>query len=71
MCLTFGKKAFKNEKFKEWFTIDEESEPVIKTRNFKPKPKLKPVTCRTKRYKKSPIPYITDLLNNDFERQNS
>ena len=71
ICLTFGKKALKSDKFKEWFSIDEESEPVIKTRNSKPKPKLKPVTCRKKKYKKSPIPYLTDLLNDDFERQNS
>ena len=71
ICLTFGKKALKSDKFKEWFSIDEESEPVIKTRNSKPKPKLKPVTCRKKKYKKSPIPYLTDLLNADYERQNS
>ena len=71
ICLTFGKKALKSDKFKQWFSINEDSEPVIKTRNFKPKPTLKKVKCRKKKYRKSPIPYLTDLLNDDFERQKS
>ena len=68
ICLTFGKKALKSEKYKKWFEIDTESEPVIKTRNYKPKPKLKPVTCRNKKYRKSPIPYLTNILNSDFKK---
>ena len=69
ICLEFGKKALKSNKFENWFSIDTEKEPAIKTRNQKPRPLLKPVTCRNKRYKKSPIPYLTDLLNSEFEKQ--
>ena len=63
ISLTFAKKALKSEKFKQWFNNEETVEPNIKTRNFKPKPKLKPVQFRTTRYKKSPLPYLTQLLN--------
>ena len=64
LSLTFAKKALKSEKFKNWFEIDETIEPNIKTRNYKPKPKLKQVQCRKSKYKKSPLPYLTELLNN-------
>ena len=63
ISLTFAKKALKSEKFKQWFEIEENYEQNMKTRNFKPKPKLKPVQFRTTRYKKSPLSYLTQLLN--------
>ena len=63
ISLKFAKRALKNEKFREWFAIEENKEPKIKTRAYKQKPKLKPVTFRRQRFKKSPIPYLTDLLN--------
>ena len=69
ICLTFGKKALKSEKFQTWFSVNNESEPVMKTRNDKTIPKLKPVICRTQRYENSPIPYLTNLLNQNFEMQ--
>ena len=69
ICLTFARKALKSDQFKQWFSVEKESEPLIKTRHYKPKPKLKPVTCRNKKYKNSPIPFLTELLNNDFEKQ--
>ena len=69
ICLSFGKKALKSDKFQNWFSVENDSGPVIKTRNFKPKPKLKPVKTRTKRYANSPIPYLTNLLNHHFEKQ--
>ena len=68
ICLTFGKKALKSEKFQTWFSVNE-SEPVMKTRNDKTIPKLKPVICRTQRYENAPIPYLTNLLNQNFEMQ--
>ena len=70
ICLTFAKKALNSDKFQKWFSVDEKSEPLIKTRHAKTKPKLKfkPVTCRNKKFKKSPIPYLTDLLNKEYEK---
>ena len=63
LSLTFAKKAQKSEKFNQWFRLEDTSEPNIRTRNFKPKPKFKPVTCIKCRFRKSPIPYLTELLN--------
>jgi hypothetical protein len=68
ICLTFAKKAVNSDKFKHWFSVEKETEPAIKTRNFKPKPKLKPVKCRTRKYRNSPLPYLTNILNQDFEK---
>ena len=44
---------------------DNNEPPNIKTRGYRPKPKLKPVTFKRQRYKKSPIPYLTELLNKE------
>ena len=63
ISLKFAKKALKSEKFKQWFTMEENNEPNIKTRGYRPKPELKPVTFKRKIYKNSPIPYLTELLN--------
>ena len=54
LCQKFARKAYKSEKFTNWFS---ESESVLK---------LKEVNTRTARYWKSPLPYLTDLLNNDL-----
>ena len=64
------KKTLRSDEFQKWFSLNEQSEPLIKTRHGKTKPKLMltPVTCRNKKYKKSPIPYLTDLLNKDYEK---
>ena len=69
ICLTFGKRALKNEKFCKWFSYNDVNKPKINTRHAESKPiyKLKPVTTKTKRYKRSPIPYITNLLNTEFD----
>ena len=44
-------------------------EPMIKTRYGEAQiiPNLKPVKLRTDRYERSPIPYLTDILNEYFE----
>ena len=66
ISLKFAKKALKSEKFKQWFAMEDNNEPPnIKTRGYRPKPKLKPVTFKRQRYKKSPIPYLTELLNKE------
>ena len=54
LCQKFARKAYTSEKFTNWFS---ESESVLK---------LKEVNTRTARYWKSPLPYLTDLLNNDL-----
>ena len=71
ICLTFAKKALKNDKFKEWFSVNEEMEPVKRTRYGEAQiiPTLKPVKLRTDRYERSPIPYLTNILNEYFELQ--
>ena len=52
-CLAFAKKSQKHEKFRNWFEFSDRTS----------KPSFLPVTFRTKRYKKSPLPYLTELLN--------
>ena len=59
LCLKFAEKALKHSKFSNWFA---QNEPVnIVTRSKKTT--LKPVQTRTNRFTKSPIAYLTDLLN--------
>ena len=71
ICLTFAKKALKNDKFKEWFSVIDEMEPVKRTRYGEAQiiPTLKPVKLRTDRYERPPIPYLTNILNEYFEFQ--
>ena len=59
LCLKFAIKAFKNQKFTSWFVINE---PTIDTRSTKPP--LKHMKTRTRRFRKSPIPYLTGILDN-------
>ena len=54
LCLNFAKKAYKHEKFSQWFN---QSEADLKFHEVK---------TRTSRYWKSPLPYLTDLLNNEL-----
>ena len=60
LSLKFAKKAVKHDKFSNWFTPS--SRPAINTRSIKPA--FKPVQARLARYLKSPISYLTKLLNN-------
>ena len=57
LCLSFAGKSFKSEKFNSWFADDENNESDIQ---------LLDVKTRTKRYRKSPLPYLTNLLNEKF-----
>ena len=65
LCLNFAKKAFKSDKFNSWFCYNDKE---IQTRSIKMP--LKKVKCRTKRYEKSPIPYLTKLLNEHLHENN-
>ena len=69
LCKNFAKKAAKSEKFKNWFIQNETLENQYSTRRNKNKivPLFKPIPTRTNRYKKSPLPYLTDILNGMIE----
>ena len=57
ICLKFARKASKHEKFSKWFKLN----PITKTRVNKPT--FCPVVCKKVRFEKSPISYLTKLLN--------
>ena len=58
LSLNFARKSIKNPKFKNWFVED------VKTTNTRRmKKNVKEVQTRTKRFRKSAIPYMTTLLN--------
>ena len=59
----FSKKALRSDTFKHWFVEESEKIGGYQTRNRKIVPLLKPVQCRTKRYEKSSIPFMTKLLS--------
>ena len=54
LCLNFAKKALMHNKFNDWFIKDE---------NFTKKTQFLEVVSSQKRMQKSPIPYLTKLLN--------
>ena len=64
LCENFAKKAVRHEQFRNWFRENTERLPIMNTRYSKVKSKYHEVLTRTERFKKSPIPYLTSLLNN-------
>ena len=58
LCLKFALKASKSAKFAQWFSKNDNQ---VNTRSDKPT--YKSPKSRTRRYGKSPIPYLTNLLN--------
>ena len=58
LCKNFASKALKHPKHSHWFVT---KEPGPDTRSEKLA--FKPPLCRLSRLKKSPIPYLTSLLN--------
>ena len=64
LCLKFGKKASKHQKHSKWF---KENNREKETRL--PRPKYCPVFSRTKRFKNSPISYLTGLLNQFYQKR--
>ena len=63
LCEKFAKKAVKHNQFKNWFCEKEENLSNINTRSQHSRSKYLEVLTRTERYKKSPIPYLTHILN--------
>ena len=64
LCLKFAKRALRSEKFSKWF---KPSVPNMRTRTEKPK--FCNVVSRTARFEKSPISYLTKLLNQHYENK--
>jgi hypothetical protein len=65
LSLNFAKKAFKSQKFCSWFSVNENE--YDKTRSLKNE--LNVVKTRTKKYKDSPIPHLTNILNTHLQSQ--
>ena len=59
LCLKFAEKALKSEKHSSWFAPDHNN---LNTR--RKVQRTKNVQARTQRFKKSAIPYLTQILNN-------
>ena len=57
LCKSFANKASKSEKYSGWFWSPE-ARPDTRS-----KPNYSSVWTRTTKFKKSPLPYLTELLN--------
>ena len=65
LCLTFAKKTLKHPLHSNWFKGLPENEH-INTRSEKPR--FLPVQARTQRLLRSPVAYLTKLLNDDAQK---
>ena len=65
MCLNFGLKCLRNPKHE---TLFPRAPPISTIGHLQPLMFKEPL-CRTVRYEKSPVPYITKLLNAHFRQQ--
>ena len=57
ICIKFARKAQKNNKFSKWFKPNPKVKKRIK------QPRYCPVICKKQRFEKSPLCYMTKLLN--------
>jgi hypothetical protein len=57
LCTKLARKCYKNERFNIWFKIDRKVTVTGQERFFCP------VYSRTQRFERSPISYMTELLN--------
>ena len=64
ICLKFAKNCLRNERVRDMFPLN--SQYQMKLRKSR---KYKVNKNRTKRYQKSSIPYMQELLNNDAKRR--
>ena len=58
LCRNFAMKASKSQRFRNWFV-----ENSGKNKNLRNTRRYKPAVTRTLRYEKSPIPFLTSVLN--------
>ena len=61
ICTKFAKNAQKHKKFSKWFRPT----PAVITRSKKPH--FYDVVCKTVRFEKSPLSYLTKLLNQHYK----
>ena len=59
LCFKFAMRAKENDKYTNWFCQSETK--AVETRSVKPE--LKPVQARLRKFEKSPLFYLTKLLN--------
>jgi hypothetical protein len=60
LCIKFARKSLRNQKFKHWFKPN-----TLRTKTRQDQPKFCEVYSRLDRYEKSPISYLTNLLNQE------
>ena len=65
ICLKFAKNCLKKEKVKDIFQKTDSKHNMMKRKQRKFRTKR----IRTDRYKKSAVPYMTNLLNKDAEHR--
>ena len=65
LCEKFARKASKHSKYQNWFCRDipEPATRVTRTNKKKSNQQYLPVETRTDRFKKSPLPFLTEILN--------
>ena len=70
LCLTFAKKCEKHKKYLNWFN-PAITKPNCVTRKEKPETKYKytPVPFRKERFRRSPIPFLTQILNDHYSKK--
>ena len=61
LCLKFAKKSVKCQKFENWFVEAEKTGKL--TRSKRVCNGYKPIRFRTERFRNSPLPFLTSLLN--------
>ena len=70
LSLNFARRCEKNPKYSNWFhPFEAPPPPTVNTRNDNHviiPTKYTPVPFRTERYMDSPLPFLTDLLNNYY-----
>ena len=63
ICLSFAKKSLKNKKFSNWFKVN-----TKETVTRQPQPKFCEIVRRTERFQKSPLSFLTELLNLHYKK---
>ena len=72
LCYNFARKAEIHPKYQNWFQEEDmDTRQVPNTRSDKDalKTKYKQVPTRTDRFKNSPIPFLTDMLNEHYMKK--
>ena len=64
LCSSFASKAQKHSKFSKWFKVN-----LKKSKTRQTQPKFCQVIRRTERFKKSPLSYLTDILNQKYSKK--